>query len=83
MRIIQCFQTAKSNPFACLAYKTMVHTSKGQTPFCTTFGLEATLPEHWVNLHPSNNFAENLWKFPGIFPGNQQKFPEIFLRKFQ
>ena len=34
-------------------------------------------------LYPSNNCAENLWKFPGIFPGNPRKFPEIFHRKIQ
>ena len=29
----------------------------------------------------SDNFAENLRKFPGIFPGNMQKFSGIFQRK--
>ena len=29
-------------------------------------------------IHPSNNFAENPRKFPGIFTGNPRKFPGIF-----
>ena len=32
---------------------------------------------------PSNNFAENPRKFPGIFPGNPRKFPGIFHRKIR
>ena len=33
---------------ACLAYKTTVHSSTGQTPFFATFGREAIVPIHWV-----------------------------------
>ena len=32
---------------------------------------------------PSNNFAENPQKFPGIFSGNPRKFPGIFHRKIR
>ena len=39
--------------------------------------------KHILRINPSNNFAENPWKYPGIFPGNPWKFPGIFHRKIR
>ena len=47
------------------------------------FYLEKSLNNKWNISYPSNNFAENPRKFPGIFPRNPRKFPGIFHGKIR
>jgi hypothetical protein len=66
---------------ACLAYNTTVHSSRGQTLFFATFGIEAIVHIHWVYPIPKPDAEMDVsaWtetiqeRFQTVFAGMREK----------